>query len=639
MLNKNDPLIGAVQEVMKKNQAERDAAKLVNEKFGIHDRRALPHEKQGEWDSAYKQVLSEGLHPNQQKLDVHEPEKDKLTKHDFKMLSAKKKPMEEGSDVTSPSSMGIKKPDYATGTPDYAKSKEQTVNRAAKTSLPAGTMKEEKSDKFAKVMREFKKRKLHSGSKEGPVVTDSKQAKAIAASEAGISKKTVKEGFNNRHDSSVTASAEKQVVAALNEKVGNPLLLNKAKARVRIGDTGIRRTISGTNDVQTRLANLRKSGASLDNTRNAELDKPGLEKAGVAQALKDPKAREVLAQTTKDAAEFAVPSALTGGPVGKMISRGAGALISKGYNYLKGGKTAAAATKTTAAATKPATTTAAQTTTTAGQAAAAALARNKRVSAVRRPAGAKPVQPAAKPQATSASGVPAVARTPGNKIGIGLPKAERAGPWNRVGPNAPAAGNAARMAARQRLSATARDIRAGAGKVVSAVKNNPKLAAGAAAGAALGGFAATQLANKPSETSAMSPTVKARQQLAAVGNQTGGVNKITNAQPAKPAPAPAKPAPATTTSAPATPAPAKPAPAATTPAVKPAKPAPVQAVRKVAPQDSSTPAQRAQFNRQVDRGNAAPGTQYKGLGVKTGTTIQQKAAPQVKKPVGMGRVK
>jgi len=61
MLNKNDPLIGVVQEVMKKNQAERDAAKLVNEKFGITDRKALPHERQGEWDAAYKSVLTEGI--------------------------------------------------------------------------------------------------------------------------------------------------------------------------------------------------------------------------------------------------------------------------------------------------------------------------------------------------------------------------------------------------------------------------------------------------------------------------------------------------------------------------------------------------------------------------------------------------
>ena len=61
MLNKNDPLIGAVQEVMKKNQAEREAAKIVNEAFGVEDRKALPHELQGEWDAAYKSVLTEGV--------------------------------------------------------------------------------------------------------------------------------------------------------------------------------------------------------------------------------------------------------------------------------------------------------------------------------------------------------------------------------------------------------------------------------------------------------------------------------------------------------------------------------------------------------------------------------------------------
>jgi hypothetical protein len=161
MLNKNDPLIGAVQQVMKRNNVEREAVKTVNEYFGIEDRKALPHERQGEWNAAYQQILSESTeslgegelsqlpymlskdkkkpvlqqlpsplkpegkkpvmkqlplllkpkgalkdnankleetnikHPNQQKLDVHEPEKDKLTAQDFKMLRAKKKTMEE----------------------------------------------------------------------------------------------------------------------------------------------------------------------------------------------------------------------------------------------------------------------------------------------------------------------------------------------------------------------------------------------------------------------------------------------------------------------------------------------------------------------------------------------------------------
>ena len=61
MLNKNDPLIGAVQQVMQRNQAEREAALAVNEKFGIADRKALPHERQHEWDAAYKKVLTEGV--------------------------------------------------------------------------------------------------------------------------------------------------------------------------------------------------------------------------------------------------------------------------------------------------------------------------------------------------------------------------------------------------------------------------------------------------------------------------------------------------------------------------------------------------------------------------------------------------
>jgi len=41
-----------------------------------------------------------------------------------------------------------------------------------------------KSGKVAKVMREYAAGKLHSGSKSGPKVTNPRQAKAIALSEA-----------------------------------------------------------------------------------------------------------------------------------------------------------------------------------------------------------------------------------------------------------------------------------------------------------------------------------------------------------------------------------------------------------------------------------------------------------------------
>ena len=61
MFDKNDPLIDAVKKVMQTNAAEREAEKSVNEKFGIQDLKALPHEYLGEWNAEYKSVLSEGI--------------------------------------------------------------------------------------------------------------------------------------------------------------------------------------------------------------------------------------------------------------------------------------------------------------------------------------------------------------------------------------------------------------------------------------------------------------------------------------------------------------------------------------------------------------------------------------------------
>ena len=198
MFDKNDPLIDAVKKVMETNAAEREAEKSVNEKFGIQDRKVLPRERQVEWEATYKSVLSEGVEAldeagkdkfaNAQKMPyivkkgekklpltpmpnaplkpakdkfanavkLEEGEKGTIPKTPKERLLAKmhgsKKHITHGDvlkargifeDETPMTRMGIKKPDYAPAgtTPDYAKTKEQTPNRADKTSMPAGTLK------------------------------------------------------------------------------------------------------------------------------------------------------------------------------------------------------------------------------------------------------------------------------------------------------------------------------------------------------------------------------------------------------------------------------------------------------------------------------------------------------------------
>ena len=61
--------------------------------------------------------------------------------------------------------------------------------RRTSLALLGGWAMKKAEKKISKVMTEFKKGKLHSGSKKGPEVTNPKQAIAIALSEAGKAKK------------------------------------------------------------------------------------------------------------------------------------------------------------------------------------------------------------------------------------------------------------------------------------------------------------------------------------------------------------------------------------------------------------------------------------------------------------------
>ena len=95
MFNKKDPLIESVRKIMQENDLRRKVEADLCEELGIFSRKALTRENQVNYDALLEQRLNEALHPNQQKLDVHEPEKDELTKKDFEMLRAGKKAMKE----------------------------------------------------------------------------------------------------------------------------------------------------------------------------------------------------------------------------------------------------------------------------------------------------------------------------------------------------------------------------------------------------------------------------------------------------------------------------------------------------------------------------------------------------------------
>jgi hypothetical protein len=98
-----------------------------------------------------QQPVTEKLHPNQQQLDVHEPEKDELTSDDFKKLRAKKevkKEEVEELDELSKDTLGsyIKKANYAGGMADFKHGRiaDRRGDSKEKTSLAATSHKRTK---------------------------------------------------------------------------------------------------------------------------------------------------------------------------------------------------------------------------------------------------------------------------------------------------------------------------------------------------------------------------------------------------------------------------------------------------------------------------------------------------------------
>lgn len=633
MFNKNDPLIGVVQQVMQKSNAERDAVKAVNEKFGVQDRKALPHEKQSEWTAAYNQILSEELKGNQHKIDANE--NGRVDGGDFPLLKKGVRPMKKAEEL-----------------------EEKAVNPYA---VGMAAVKKSTGDE--------------------PPMEKKNIVKAHKIAKKIIAKKKMNEGFNNHHDSSVTASADKQVVVdQLNEKVGVPLAARQKQQQVRkdaattqqrlarepneapssIG-TKIKQGLSATNAAVSGFANQALLGKEIAAAGDYAVKNIG---AAVGIGKGTTYGQEYKQEQEKEARmKLNNPTAYGVGDAAGNIANIASAagLVKSGLKY--GAKkvigstvksSADDAAKVAATSAKPATTAASTAKTTqqsvpsvakgsgqanrlaapqgpgagkgpwgtpntpAAQAASQAVKKNTtaRVSAIRREVpGAQSVKPSAPVTPKTQSGVPSIAQGKGR---VGPSKVERTGPWNPVGPKAPAkppgaapnaAGAAAsKLSARQRFAQTAKDIRAGVGKVAS----DRPLQAAAVGGAALGIAKATQPKNTPAPASA----ALAKQQSTKIGNQTGGVGSGVNTSSAKTQPA-------------AKPVTAKPASAA--PAVN--KPV-VTAKPKVNPLQSKT--QRDDISGPSGTGKVVGGVTS---GKVTGKTITNKPQVAKKAPVGTGRVK
>lgn len=194
MLNRKDPLIESVQKIMKENEVRRRVTSELNEELGIQSVKNLPHELHEKYNAVLEQNITAALLG--EKVEMTKKQfanldgKPEFTGRDLELVrqghhkvKAAAGKLEEagvdpkGGDTTSPSSMGIKKPDYATGTPDYAKNKEQTVNRAEKKSLPPGTIKEDQLEEAStiatkKAMKGTKyKLQRSNADKDGSVIT------------------------------------------------------------------------------------------------------------------------------------------------------------------------------------------------------------------------------------------------------------------------------------------------------------------------------------------------------------------------------------------------------------------------------------------------------------------------------------
>ena len=161
----------------------------LNEQLGIQSRKQLPHEYLKEYDETLRAAINQTLNEGEgrgyplgrsESGNQHARVTPELTRQREAELNPS--PKDKSDNVTS----NRKKTDESISNPP-----KETTPGLTDRKLDEET--EAQRKKVRRTMREYKKGKLHSGSKKGKKVTSREQAIAIALNQAGLSKNQVNE--------------------------------------------------------------------------------------------------------------------------------------------------------------------------------------------------------------------------------------------------------------------------------------------------------------------------------------------------------------------------------------------------------------------------------------------------------------
>ncbi len=212
--NKKDPVADTIKGIMNRTALRNKVEEALNEQLGVSSRKAIPHEYLAQYDAMLAEQQAEAEKKTgaptptegdkaeaaslESKKDLPNPIADRLMKQGsytpaaregkavppLKKLQEKLSPKQQKLAELNPPKKKIDAGDFEA----LRDKKEQQLQEKAT---------EAQQEKVARVMDEYKEGKLHSGSKEGPKVTDEKQAVAIAMSQAGLSKNKMDESLQS----------------------------------------------------------------------------------------------------------------------------------------------------------------------------------------------------------------------------------------------------------------------------------------------------------------------------------------------------------------------------------------------------------------------------------------------------------